>query len=73
MFCSYGRENDASILSQSAFGKLFDGGPSGLSILSHRLVGNSRLLYVLKNNNNNNNNHEKLQQTLPKSAQYTFV
>lgn len=42
-----GRENDAAILSQSAFGKFFDGGPSGLSILSHRLVSNSRLPYVL--------------------------
>ena len=44
---SYGRENDAAILSESAFGKLFDGGPSGLSIPSPRLVGNSRLPYVL--------------------------
>ena len=45
--CSYGRENDAAILSESAFGKLFDGGPSGLSIPSPRLIGNSRLPYVL--------------------------
>ena len=31
---SYGRENDAAILSESAFGKLFDAGPSGLNIPS---------------------------------------
>lgn len=44
---SYGRENDAAILSESAFGKLFDAGPSGLNIPSPRLVGNFRLPYVL--------------------------
>lgn len=44
---SFGRENDAAILSESAFGKLFEGGRSGLSIPSTRLVGNSRLPYVL--------------------------
>lgn len=44
---SYGRENDAAILSESVFGKLFDSGPSGLCLLSPRLVGNSRLPYVL--------------------------
>ena len=44
---SYGRENDAAILSESAFGKLFDSGPSGLCLPSPRLVGNSRLPYVL--------------------------
>lgn len=44
---SYGRENDATILSESAFGKLFDSGPSGLCLPSPRLVCNSRLPYVL--------------------------
>ena len=44
---SYGRENDAAILSESAFGKLFDACPSGLKIPSPRLVGNFRLPYVL--------------------------
>ena len=44
---SYGRESDAAILSESAFGKLFDAGPSGLNIPSPRLVGNFRLPYVL--------------------------
>ena len=28
---SYGRKNDAAILSESVFGKLFEGGPSGLN------------------------------------------
>lgn len=44
---SYGRESDAAILSESAFGKLFDAGPSGLNIPSPRLVGNFSLPYVL--------------------------
>lgn len=44
---SYGRESDAAILSEFVFGKLFEGGPSGLNLPLPRLVGNSSLPYVL--------------------------
>lgn len=44
---SYGRENDAAILSESAFGKRFEGGPSGFNIPQARRAGSFMLPHVL--------------------------